>query len=42
MTRTPPNLMLWTMVDQLIDGGTSPHHGHPMVWGSLVLAPAAV
>ncbi len=38
----PHDLALWQAVDQLIDSGTSPHHGHPMVWAPFVLTTAAV
>lgn len=36
------DLALSQAIDQLIDGGTSPHHGHPMVWAPFVLTTAAV
>lgn len=36
----PHDLALWRSVDQLINGGTSPHHGHPMVWAPFVLTAA--
>ncbi len=38
----PHDRALWQALDQLIDGGTSLHHGHPMVWAPFVLTAAAV